>query len=563
MASVILSVRPTPAENHFSIDSESFSSGRFNVHDILIRNAKVIDGTGKPAYQADVAVDEERIADVGDLKQSQGKHIIDAQSSVVTPGFIDMHSHADFSLPIQPTADSMLHQGITTAVVGQCGLSPAPLIDETRKEVVEALSSFFGEFTNKVPWEEWSSIGSYLDFLKYHGTSLNVLQLVGQGVVRAAVMGFEEGHADQNQMAKMKDLVAEAMAQGAIGLSTGLIYPPGSFTASEELIELTHTVGERSGYYFSHIRGENDTLLVAVEEAINIGRETGASVQISHFKAAPKHNWEKSAQGLQIIDKARAEGMDVTADLYPYRAGSTTLVTLLPAWAHVGGPEKILKRLGDPAIRRKMIADMQTGGFARGIEWDMVLITSSSQKTEYEGCYVSDLAARAKKDPYDWLFGALLETRLAMSMALFGMSEENRRREIQFPFMMIGTDGFGLAATGPLSKGKPHPRNYGAFPRVLGQYVRELQVLNLEEAVHKMTGLAAQKLRLKDRGVIRPGFAADLVVFDPDSVSDRATYDNPHQYAKGISQVIVNGQFVIRDELHTGATPGFVLNSTS
>jgi N-acyl-D-amino-acid deacylase len=532
------------------------------MHDILIRNAQVIDGTGKPAYEADVAVDEGRIADVGNLKQPKAKHVIDADGSAVTPGFIDMHSHADFSLPIQPKADSMLHQGITTAVVGQCGLSPAPLIDETREEVVAAISGFFGEFTNNVPWDEWASVGSYLDFLKRRGVSLNVLQLVGQGVIRAAVMGFEEGQADRNQMAKMKDLVAGAMAQGAIGLSTGLIYPPGSFTVSEELIELTQTVGERNGYYFSHIRGESDTLLEAIEEAINIGRETGASVQVSHFKAAPKDNWEKSAQGLQLIEQARAEGLDVTADLYPYRAGSTTLVTMLPEWAHVGGPAEILKRLADPAIRSKMVADMQTGGFARGIEWDNVLITSSSRRTDYEGCYVSDLAARADKAPHDWVFDALLETGLAMSMALFGMSAENRRREIQFPSMMICTDGFGLAATGPLSKGVPHPRNYGSFPRVLDRYVRELQVLTLEEAVYKMTGLPAQKLRLQDRGMIRPGFAADLVVFDPDAVSDLATYDNPHQYAKGISQVIVNGQFVIRDENHTGAAPGTVLNPT-
>jgi N-acyl-D-amino-acid deacylase len=469
------------------------------MHDIIIRNAEIIDGTGKSAYRADMAIDEGRIADIGDLNQTRGKHVIDAQGCAVAPGFIDMHSHADFSLPIWPTADSMLHQGITTAVVGQCGLSPAPLLDETKEEVVAALSGFFGEIAKNVPWQEWSSVGDYLNFLTRQGVSLNILQLAGQGVIRAAVMGFDEGHADEDQMSKIQDLVAGAMAEGAIGLSTGLIYPPGSFTATEELIALTQTVGERNGYYFSHIRGESDTLLEAVDEAIRIGRETGASIQISHFKAAPKDNWEKSAQGLQLIEKARAEGLDVTSDLYPYRAGSTTLVTMLPQWVHVGGPAEILKRLADPAARskmiadmqtggfargfewnmvlitsspRKMIADMQTGGFARGFEWNMVLITSSPQRTEYEGRYVSDLAATAGKKPHDWVFDALLETQLDMSMAIFGMSEENRRREIQFPSMMICTDGFGLAATGPLAKGVPHPRNYGAFPRVLGRYVR-------------------------------------------------------------------------------------------
>jgi N-acyl-D-amino-acid deacylase len=530
------------------------------MHDIVIKNADVIDGTGKSAYRADVAVGEGRIADVGELNSRNAKNVIDADGWVVAPGFIDMHSHADFSLPLWPTADSMLHQGITTAVTGQCGLSPAPLLDESREEVVAALSGFFGEFVRDVPWQEWSSVGDYLNFLTRKGISPNVLQLVGQGVIRASIMGLAEGRADHDQMTTMQNQVAEAMAQGAIGLSTGLIYPPGSFTDTEELIALTQTVGEHQGYYFSHIRGEGDTLLGAVEEAICIGRETGAPVQISHFKAARENNWDKSPQALELIDRALSEGLDVTADVYPYLAGSTSLVTMLPQWAHVGGPAEILMRLTDPETRTKMRADMQTEGFARGVAWNSVLITSSPNKREYEGCYVSKLAAQTDSNPYDWVFDALVETQLDMGMALFGMSEENRLREIQFPAMMICTDGFGLATTGPLARGKPHPRNYGAFPRVLGRYVRELKVLTLEQAIYKMTGLPAQKLRLNDRGKIAPGFAADLVVFDPDTVSDRATYDNPHQYAKGIFQVIVNGQFVIRDENHTGVTPGMVLN---
>jgi N-acyl-D-amino-acid deacylase len=531
------------------------------MHDIIFRNTEVIDGTGKPALQGDVAVDDGYITDVGDLGRADGKHVIDAEGCVVTPGFIDMHSHADFSLPIWPTADSLLHQGITTTVAGQCGLSPAPLLADTREEVVAALNGFFGEFVKDVPWKEWASVGDYLQFLTDRGISLNLVPLVGQGIIRAAVMGFGEGSADRNQLSTMKDLVAEAMAQGAIGMSTGLIYPPGSFTETEELIALAQTVGERNGYYFSHIRGESDTLLKAVEEAIQIGRATGTSVQVSHFKAAPKHNWEKSSKALQLIQRAQADGLDVSADMYPYRAGSTTLVTMLPQWAHVGGPAETLKRLADPAARNKMIADMQTGGFAHGFEWSLVLITSSPKRTEYEGCYVSDLAKREGKEPYDWVFDALLETGLDLTMATFGMSEENRRREIKFPSMMICTDGFGLAASGPLSKGVPHPRNYGAFPRVLSRYVRDLKLFTLEEAIHKMTGLPATKLRLKDRGVIKPGFAADLVVLDPAVVSDRATYDNPHQYASGIYYVVVNGQFVIRDGAHTGAKPGVVTST--
>ena len=251
------------------------------MHDIIFKNAEVIDGTGKPAHRADVAVAEGRIADVGDLGRTVGKQVIDAEGCAVTPGFIDMHSHADFSLPIWPTADSIIHQGITTTVVGQCGLSPAPLLAETREEVVTALNGFFGAIVNDLPWQEWASVGDYLHFLTRRGTSPNLVPLVGQGMIRAAVMGFGEGRADRYQLATMKDLVAGAMAQGAVGLSTGLIYPPGSFTETEELIALTQTVGERNGYYFSHIRGEGETLLKAVEEAIQIGRATGTSVKLS------------------------------------------------------------------------------------------------------------------------------------------------------------------------------------------------------------------------------------------------------------------------------------------
>jgi N-acyl-D-amino-acid deacylase len=527
--------------------------------DIIIKNAMVIDGTASAPFAADLAVKGQNICEVGRIDSSRAGTVIDAGGCAVAPGFIDMHSHADFSLPVHPTADSLLHQGITSAVVGQCGLSPAPLLAETRQEVVGALGGFFSGVAQSLPWSEWNSFEDFLGFLARRGVSLNVLPLVGQGVIRASVMGFSEGRANKDQMDQMKTELSKALDQGAIGLSTGLIYPPGSFTSTEELIELTKIVGNRNGFYFSHIRGEGDTLLEAVAEAIRIGRETGAAVQISHFKAARQSNWAKSPQALELIRRAQSQGLDITADLYPYRAGSTSLATLLPEWAHVGGPAQTLKRLADPQLRSKMTADMQSGGFARGIEFKDVLITSSSSRTEYEGRYISDLAVAAGQSPYEWLFDALVQTKLDMSMAVFGMSDENRLQEIQFPGMMIGTDGAGLAASGPMARGVPHPRNYGAFPRVLGRFVRDLKILKLEEAVHKMTGLPAGKLRLQDRGFIKPGLAADLVVFDPATVADTATYDQPHRYAKGIFHVIVNGRFVIRDAVHTGNRPGRIL----
>jgi len=529
------------------------------MYDILIKNALIIDGTGAAAFEADLAVQGQKIARIGTLENAAASRVIDARGNVLAPGFIDMHCHADFSLPAVPTADSLVHQGITTAVIGQCGLSPAPLMEETRGEVTAAIGGFFGDVARSMPWSEWSSFGDFAAFLARRGISLNIAALVGHGVIRAGVMGFGEGRADADQMARMQRELIAAMQQGAIGLSTGLIYPPGSFTATEELIELTRVVGERNGFYFSHIRDEGDGLLEAVAEAIRIGRETGAAVQISHFKAAARHNWEKSARALELIQQARQEGLDVTADMYPYRAGSTILAAMLPQWVHVGGPEQTLKRLADPDQRRKMTTDMKTGGFARGIGWEDVLITESPAQTRYEGRYVSELAADAGKNPYDWVFDALLETRLDITMAMFGMSEENRRREILFPAMMIGTDGLGQAPGGPLSAGVPHPRSYGTFARVLGRYVRELKILKLEQAIHKMTGLPAQKLRLADRGVIKAGRAADLVIFDPQTVSDPATYEKPHQYAIGILHVLVNGRPVIQHAVHTGARPGLLL----
>jgi len=529
------------------------------MYDIIIKNASVIDGTASPSFEADLAIKGQKIADVGRLNRTEATLIIDAKGYAVAPGFIDMHSHADFSLPIHPTADSLVHQGITTVVVGQCGLSPAPLVEKSRDQVVSAISGFFGNLAKSIPWEEWASLEDYLHFLAQRGCSLNVIPLVGQGTIRAAVMGFDKGRANAHQMAEMQDLVIGAMQQGAIGLSTGLIYPPGSFTSTEELIELTKVVGERNGFYFSHIRGEGDTLLEAIEEAIRIGRETGASVQISHFKAARQSNWEKSQKALELIGQAQSTGLDITADLYPYRAGSTSLMTLLPEWTHEGGPAKTLERLANPDKQAKMIVDMQSGGFSYGFNWQDILITSSPRKKEYEGCYIDELAAQSGKSPYNWLFEALLETELDISMAVFGMSEENRQREIQFSGMMFGTDGVGMATSGSMAEGVPHPRNYGAFPRVLGRFVRDLKVIELEEAIYKMTGMPAAKLRLPDRGLIRPGLAADLVIFDPAEVSDRATYENPHQYAGGIFHVIVNGNLVVQDTAHTGARPGRIL----
>jgi N-acyl-D-amino-acid deacylase len=530
------------------------------VSDMLVRGALIADGTGSPPFEADILIDGATIRRIGKLDTAGSKKTINAKGFVVAPGFIDMHCHADFSLPILPTADSLVHQGITTAVIGQCGLSPAPLLDRTRDEVIAGLSGILSELEAEIPWHEWSSFGEYLSFLNRLGISINVVTLVGQGTVRSSVMGFKAGRATPEQMSLMQREAIKALREGAFGLSTGLIYPPGSYASTDELVELTRVVAREGGLYFSHIRGEAETLLDAVAEAIQIGRESKAPVQVSHFKAAGRQNWGKSKEALALIDRARNEGVDIAADMYPYTAGSTMLVAVLPEWAQEGGKEVILRRLSDPSVCLKMTQDMREKGFARSMEWDRVLITGSPRHPGYQGRFVSELADEAGQTAHAWVFAALLETELQLHMATFAMSEDNRQQEVKHPVMTFCTDGMGFSAKGKSERTLTHPRSYGAFPRVLSHYVREKRLLSLEQAVHKMTGLAAKRLGLKDRGLIRPGFAADLVIFDPQRVKDKASYENPHQYAEGILEVIVNGESVVHDGTHTGSRSGAVLS---
>ncbi len=523
--------------------------------DILVQNGTVVDGSGAPGHRADVAIAGDRIAEVGVLEGAQAATVIDASGCVVTPGFVDMHSHTDFTLPVLPTADSLVHQGITTVVAGQCGASPVPLFEDTSEQVIATLK----REDIPMPWDKWSTFGSYLEYLTQIGTSINVVPLVGQGMVRWGVMGLGADPPSDEQMARMQNEVVKAMENGAIGVSTGLIYPPGCYASTEELIAFTQPCGERNGFYFSHIRGESETLLESIGEAIRIGRETGAAVQISHFKASGVANWSKAPQALELIDQARAEGLDVTADMYSYPASSTGLSSLLPNWVHEGGKEATLKRLADADTRSKMLSDMQSSGRLRTTEWDKILISRCPRNRGYEGHTVADLAAEAGKPSHEWVFDALLETEMGVSMIAFTMSEENRELAMRHPAMMIGTDGSGLSTEGPLSKGLPHPRSYGTFPRVLAHYVREQGVISLEEAVRKMCGLPAQKLRWTDRGLVRKGYRADLVVLNPDTVADLATFEAPHQYPMGIPHVIVNGKLVIHNSTHTRARPGSVL----
>jgi N-acyl-D-amino-acid deacylase len=513
--------------------------------DVLVKNAEIVDGTNTPRYRGDIAIIGEQIADIGLFEDANAAMIIDASGRTVVPGFIDMHSHADLSLLAAPECESLVQQGITTVVGGQCGLSPAPLSQKNKKEALRTIN-VVGAPKTIIPLEKVSSFGAYLDHMDSLKPAVNLVPLVGHGMIRAAVLGYANIKPTSAQIQQMRELVHEAMQSGAFGISTGLIYPPGSFTPTDELIEVVRPVAGYHGIYFSHIRGEAGTLLGAIGEAIRIGREVGVPVQISHFKAGGKANWDKAPLALELIDEARRDGLDVTMDMYPYNAGSTHLGALLPTWATEGGLTSVFKRLLSPWERKKIIQAMKAGegGVVEQIEWDKVLICRS-RKTEYVLRYISELAAVEGKDPYIWTLDALVKTLGDIGMVIMLMSEGNIRAQMGHPAMMFGTDGFGMAIEGPMATGMLHPRCFGTYPRLFGKYVREEGLLSIEQASWKTSGFPAKKLGLADRGVIKKGYQADLVVFDPAVIKDRATYSDPLQYPVGIDYVFINGEIAL------------------
>jgi N-acyl-D-amino-acid deacylase len=525
--------------------------------DIKFEGATVIDGTGTAGSRTDVGVSDDKITAVGDLSRESAGRTVSAAGRVIAPGFIDMHSHSDWSLWVNRRAESKVRQGVTTEVVGNCGFSPAPASDEY-------LEDLRGFALRRGPGMDfrWRSMGEYLDAFDADGTALNVVQLVGHGALRIAAMGFARRPPTGDELKTMQRLLADAIEQGAWGLSTGLIYAPGSYATTEEIVEVARAM-RRRGLYASHIRGEGATLLDAVREAILIGRESDLPVQVSHIKAAGRPNWGKVTEALALIDDAGAEGLDVMADVYPYTASSTSLRTLLPDWAQEGGMEPMIARLGDPDVRERIRQEVEAPangqGLAERIGWDNVLISYCSRRKDAVGRRLSEIAAERGKRPLEAAIELIVDEQGQGAMILFQLDERDLRRALGHARVMIGSDGMSLAPYGPLGEGVPHPRSYGTFPRVLGEYAREQRTLSLAKAVHKMTGLPAQRLGFKDRGFIRKNARADLVVFDPRAVSDQATYQQPHRYPTGIEHVLVNGRFVIKDGQHTGSLPGRVL----
>jgi N-acyl-D-amino-acid deacylase len=490
----------------------------------VLRGGVVFDGSGSEGRIADVAIEGERITAVGRVVERAALEL-DVSGLVVSPGFIDVHSHADRNLLVNPNAESRIRQGVTLEVVGQDGSS------------IEDLPAFFEALGRQPP-------------------AVNLASMVGHGTIRRQVMGLEDRPATEAELDRMRALVRQALEQGVVGLSSGLEYTPGSFAEIDELVELAEELRGTGLPYASHMRNEDDGVLAAIEEAIHVGRMAGVPVQISHLKAQGERNYWKADAALRAIEAAREAGVDVHFDRYPYVAYSTGLSNLFPGSARAGGTQAFLARLRDPETAEHL-EEQARGKVALLGSWNSVQISSASARNaQVRGRRLGELAAELGEDPYELTVRLLEEENGSVGMIGFGMSEENTAKMLSHPLGMVCSDGGAYAPYGALSEGSPHPRGYGSFPRLLGHYVRERRDLPLAAAIHKITEMPARKLRLPDRGVLRPGAFADVTVFDADRVADRATFEEPHQYPVGIEHVVVNGALTIRDAEQTGSLAG-------
>jgi len=510
--------------------------------DLLIGNGRVVDGTGNPWWRADVATRGEHIAAIGHLAGAEAGRVIDAQGHVVCPGFVDAHSHSDLYLLANPQHEPKIRQGVTTEVLGQDGISYAPVSDKGLAYWREYWRAVDGQ--PELNWD-WRGVGEFLACFDEQ-VSPNVAYLVPHGTVRYEVLGLADRPPTEEELARMQDLVAQGMEEGAVGLSTGLTYLPAFYSTTEELIACCRVVARYGGVYVSHLRDYGERIGEAIEEALRIGRETGTPVHISHLNG-------QAEECLPRIDRARAEGLDVTFENYPYLAGCTLLSHFLPRWAQAGGIPDTVARLCDSAVRKRIRREM--AGTHEG-QFQNYLICAVATKANrcYEGLLLPEAAERAGKGVIDFVCDLIVEERLAVTVVQHHThrTEEDLRAMMKHPAHMVCTDAILLGS-------HPHPRGYGTYPRYLGHYVREERVLTLEECIRKMTSLPARRFGLGDRGLLREGLVADLVIFDPDTVRDTATYENPRRHPIGIDTVIVNGQVVLNDQLHTGATPGRAL----
>ncbi len=527
--------------------------------DLLIRNGRIIDGTGSPWYAGDVGIRDGRIAALGRLEAAKAKRTVDAGGRVVAPGFIDMLGQSELSILVNPSLPSKIFQGITTEITGEGG-SPAPLNDA----IIAADRTGYDQLEIT---PDWRTLAQYYSRLERQGIGLNIATYVGATQVRRMVLGDDDEDPSPAELGRMRQLVRQAMRDGAVGLSTSLQYPPAPYAETAELIALASEAAKLGGVYATHLRSESDEILPALDEAIRIGREAGIPVEIWHLKTAGKNNWGRMPEVVARIDSARRAGVDVAADTYAYPAWFNSLSSFVPPWAHDGGSARLLQRLRDPEARRRIRQDMESEDAGWDNSWqkisgpEAILIGAVQNPAlrRLQGRTLAEVAQARGGDPIDALLDFLVEDKAYTSVAVFGMSEPDVALALEQPWVSINCDSEGAAPEGILSRSHPHPRAYGTFPRILRKYVREEKRLTLEDAIRKFSSLPAQRMRLGDRGVLKVGMWADVVVFDPATVRDRATFAQPHQLAEGMRWVLVNGVPVIADGKATGALPGKVL----
>ncbi len=524
--------------------------------DIVIRGGTVIDGSGEPGETADVAIAGGHIARIGRALSGEAARTIDAAGLAVTPGFIDIKTHSDFTLPINPRAESKVRQGVTTEIIGHCGFSVAPVLPGKAQLLADYLSG-------GAPWLPFREIGfpQYLD--SFPKVAVNTGMLVGHNTLRLMAMGLEDRAPSRAELEQMVALLDEGLSAGALGLSTGLFTPPGSFAEPSEIMALCAVVARRRAGYFTHIRDESNKVLEAVEEAIAIARAYPIHVEIVHLKCSGVDNWGKAGEILARIERARAAGCAIDCDSYPYAAGANPLKNLLPSWVQVGGVAAMLARLALPETRARIAAEIADNGlnnWGRIASWEAVQVSISPNLPQHAGQTIAALAASRGADPIDLVCDLLVEDNGATRVLIASISEDDIRTILRSPTALVGSDGNCVADYGITGQGLPHPRFYGTFPRIIGHYVGDEHLLPLEQAVRKMTGGTAGALQLRDRGLLAEGYRADVAIFDPADFRDRATYAEPHRYPSGArTSVIVNGIVVVDRAVHTGALPGMVL----
>ena len=528
-------------------------------YEVIIRNGLVCDGSGSASYKGDLAINGDTIAAIGNLRNAHGITEIDAGGKAVAPGFINMLSWADKSLIEDGRSQSDIRQGVTLEVMGE-GWSDGPLNEAMKKDEIEKQGDIKYDIT-------WSTLGGYLDFLEKKGVSTNIASFVGATTLRIHAIGYDNRPPAPEEMTTMKRLAAQAMEEGAIGISSALIYAPASFSKTDELVELCKEVSKYNGMYISHIRSEGDNLLASLDELIKISKNAHIKAEIYHLKAAGTENWYKMDMAIKKIDSARIAGMDITANMYNYTAAGTGLYATMPQWVQEGGQDAWLARLKDPAIKARVIKEMKAPGkdwenffYMVGSPENIILGVFKTDSLKYlTGKTLKEVAELKRLSPAETIIYLVVNDNSPVESMFFLMTEDNIKKQIALPWVSFGSDEQSLATEGVFLKSNPHPRAYGNVSRLLGKYTREEKIIPLVEAVRKLTSLPALNMKINKRGLLKPGYFADVVVFDPNTIIDRATYVNPHQYSTGVSDVFVNGKQVLKNGEHTGAKPGRVV----